>query len=56
VRLPRSPFARPRVVRQLFDYRRRDFHPTDRDTDDLIRRWREELFGRDGDLTELVAS
>jgi predicted metal-dependent hydrolase len=55
-RLPRSPFARPRVVRQLFGYHRRDFHPTDRDTDALIRHWRQVLFGRDGDLTELVAS
>lgn len=55
-RLRRSPFARPRVVKQLFDYHRRGFHPTDRDTDALITEWRNTLFGRDGDLTELVAS
>ena len=28
----------------------------DRDTDALIRHWRQVLFGRDGDLTDLVAS
>jgi predicted metal-dependent hydrolase len=55
-RLRRSPFARPHVVRQLFDYHRKDFHPTDRDTDALITRWRETLFGREGDLAELRAS
>ena len=55
-RLRTSPFARPHVVRQLFDYHRRDFHPTDRDTDALIGQWREVLFGRDGELAELVAS
>lgn len=55
-RLRTSPFARPQVVRQLFDYHREGFHPTDRDTDAMITQWRETLFGRDGDLAELLAS
>lgn len=55
-RLRKSPFARPHVVRQLFEYHRRGFHPTDRDTDALITAWRKTLFGTDGDLTQLVAS
>jgi uncharacterized protein len=56
VRLARSPFARPRTVRQLFQYHRRDFHPNDRDTTALIAEWRERLFGPEGKLTDLVAS
>jgi predicted metal-dependent hydrolase len=55
-RLRKSPFVKPHVVQQLFDYHRKDFHPTDRDTDALIAEWREKLFGRDGDLTDLIAS
>ena len=54
-RIPRSPFTRPRAVRQLFEYNRRGFHPNDRDTTDLIARWRGELFGNEGDLRELLA-
>jgi predicted metal-dependent hydrolase len=55
-RLPRSPFTRPRAVRQLFQYNRRGFHPNDRDTTELIARWRARLFGSDGRLRELRAS
>jgi predicted metal-dependent hydrolase len=55
-RLRRSPFASPARVRQLFEYHRRGFHPNDRDTTELIARWRRELFGDDGHLTELLAS
>ena len=49
-RLRRSPFASPDVVRQLFEYHRRGFHPNDRDTSALIAEWREELFGPTGTL------
>ena len=55
-RLRRSPFAKPRVVAQLFDYHRRGFHPTDRDTEAMIAQWRRTLFGSDGQLAELRAS
>ena len=56
VRLTHSPFTRPRTVRQLFQYHRRNFHPNDRDTTQLIAEWRAELFGADGRLTDLRAS
>ena len=55
-RLRRSPFSQPHVVRQLFEYHRRGFHPNDRDTTALITEWREALFGSQGDLAELRAS
>ena len=40
----RSPFASLRAVKQLAQYYRRGFHPNDRDTSDLVARWRRELF------------
>jgi len=55
-RVPRSPFTRPRAVRQLFQYNHRGFHPNDRDTTELIKHWRGRLFGTDGALTGLLAS
>jgi len=55
-RLAKSPFIRPRTVRQLFQYHRRNFHPNDRDTTALIAEWRQTLFGSEGELTELRAS
>jgi hypothetical protein len=55
-RLTHSPFAKPRTVRQLFQYHRRNFHPNDRDTTQLIAEWRTELFASDGRLAELRAS
>ena len=55
-RLRRSPFTSPRAVRQLFEYHRRGFHPNDRDTTELIGRWRAKLFGSGGELTDLLAS
>jgi predicted metal-dependent hydrolase len=54
-RLRNSPFTKPRAVRQLFDYHRRDFHPNDRDTGELVATWRERLFGREGELAGLRA-
>jgi predicted metal-dependent hydrolase len=56
LRLPRSPFARPRAVRQLFEYNRRGFHPNHGDTTELIAQWRARLFGSAGKLTDLLAS
>ena len=40
---------------QLCAYDRRDFHPDDFDTDELVETWREELFGDAGSLTPLLA-
>ena len=39
----------------LRDYNRSDFHPDDLDTDELLARWREELFGVDGRLNHMLA-
>ena len=54
-RLPRQPFVSFRALRILAQYHRPGFHPNDRDTTALIAEWREALFGRDGDLTEVLA-
>lgn len=43
-RLIRSPFASITAARQLLQYHRRGFHPNDRDTTELVARWRKELF------------
>ena len=55
-RLPRSSFMSLRAVRILAQYHRPGFHPNDRDTRQLIASWREALFGREGQLTEVLAS
>ena len=34
------------------DYNRPDFHPDDRDTTELVERWRAELFGDAGTLND----
>jgi hypothetical protein len=47
-----SPFTHVDVWRHLRDYNRRDFHPDDRDTSQLVERWRAELFGADGRLAD----
>jgi len=54
-RLPRSPFMSLRAVRILAQYHRPGFHPNDRDTTQLIADWRQALFGRDGQLTDVRA-
>lgn len=54
LRLRTSPFTRPGPVKQLFEYHRRGFHPTDRDATELIAHWRASLFGPDGQLAGLV--
>jgi hypothetical protein len=55
-RLPASPFVSLRAARILAQYHRPGFHPNDRDTRHLIADWRQALFGRDGQLTQLLAS
>lgn len=55
-RFKRSPYMHPKLWRQLRDYNRRDFHPDDRDTADLIERWRSELFGEHGTLNDKLAT
>ena len=54
-RLPKSPFISFLAVRILAQYHRPGFHPNDRDTTAMIADWRQALFGRDGELTELLA-
>jgi hypothetical protein len=49
-----SPVTRREVWDQLRDYNRPDFHPDDNDTDVLVERWREELFGDVGILSDLL--
>jgi uncharacterized protein len=54
-RLPQSSFMSMRAARILAQYHRPGFHPNDRDTRQLIAEWRQALFGRDGQLTEVLA-
>jgi uncharacterized protein len=56
LRLRRSPFLRRALWRQLRDYNRPDFHPDDRDTTELLDRWRNELFGEQGTLNDKLVS
>ena len=51
-RLRRSPLMSRELWDQLRDYDRPDFHPDDRDTTELVERWRAELFGDKGTLNE----
>jgi predicted metal-dependent hydrolase len=53
----KSPVMSREVWNRLKDYNRPDFHPDDRDTTELVERWRAELFGEQGTLNEkLVGS
>lgn len=54
--LRRSPWSTPAVWRHLRDYNRRDFHPDDHDTTDLIAWRRAELFGEQGRLLERMSA
>ncbi|CAN5393399.1 metal-dependent hydrolase [soil metagenome] len=45
-----SPLASRELWNQLREYDRPDFHPDDRDTNDLVTTWRERLFGDHGEL------
>jgi predicted metal-dependent hydrolase len=53
-RLRENPFFTKDVWRLLTDYNRPDFHPDDHDNADLLERWRQELFGGEGELTEML--
>ncbi len=55
-RFRRSPLVRRELWRQLKDYNRPDFHPDDRDTTELVERWRAELFGEAGTLNDKLLS
>jgi predicted metal-dependent hydrolase len=50
------PLVQPEVWRRLREYNRPGFHPDDRDSTELVDRWREHLFGTDGTLTPLLTS
>ena len=52
----RSPFMNRKVLAQLRDYNRADFHPEDRQTGQLVEHWREELFGDAGSLVDHLPS
>jgi predicted metal-dependent hydrolase len=54
-RFRRSPIMQRELWQQLRDYNRPDFHPDDRDTTELVARWREELFGTAGTLNDKLA-
>lgn len=55
VNLRNSAFARRQIALRLFEYYRPGFHPNDRDTEELVTRWRDALFGLDGELVELLS-
>jgi predicted metal-dependent hydrolase len=52
--LASSPFLTKDMWTQLREYVRPGFHPDDRDTTELVVRWRDELFGPDGKLRDKV--
>ncbi len=51
----RSSILSRRMWEQLREYDRPGFHPDDRDTTELVERWRAELFGDDGALKDQLA-
>lgn len=55
-KLKASPFLSRSTWELLKDYDRPDFHPDDRDTDQLVTRWRAELFGEAGTLNDKLAT
>jgi len=54
-RFRRSPIVSRELWHQLKDYDRPDFHPDDRDTEELVARWRADLFGDGGSLNDKLA-
>jgi hypothetical protein len=54
-RFRRSPLCSTVVWHRLGEYLRPGFHPDDRDTTELVARWREELFGEHGRLRARLA-
>jgi hypothetical protein len=55
-RLRHSPFLTRAVRSRIGDYNRRDFHPDDHQTDELLAEWRDRLFGADGALRHRLAA
>jgi hypothetical protein len=55
-RLRRSPLLTRELWEQLRDYTRPDFHPDDRDTTELVDRWRAQLFGEQGTLNDKLTT
>ena len=55
-KLKSSPFLSRETWRTLKEYDAPDFHPDDRDTDELVTRWRAELFGDEGTLNDKLAA
>ncbi|HAS11072.1 MAG TPA: metal-dependent hydrolase [Acidimicrobiaceae bacterium] len=55
-KLKASPFLSRETWRTLKEYDAPDFHPDDRDTDELVARWRAELFGDEGTLNDKLAA
>lgn len=51
----RSPLVSRELWRQLRAYNRPGFHPDDRETGELVERWRAELFGASGSLNDKLA-
>jgi predicted metal-dependent hydrolase len=51
----RSPLMRRELWKQLRDYNRPDFHPEDSDTTELVKHWRDLLFGDNGALNDKLA-
>ena len=54
--LRHSPWLTLGVLRELRTYNRRGFHPNDNETKELIKRWRTELFGKQGALAGHLTS
>ncbi|HEX2578171.1 MAG TPA: metal-dependent hydrolase [Aquihabitans sp.] len=54
-RFRRTPLVSRELWQRLRDYQRPDFHPDDRDTTELVERWRAELFGPSGTLSDKLA-
>ena len=50
----KTPLFDRRVWKSLGEYNREGFHPNDIDTDTLVERYREELFGPQGSLTQYL--
>lgn len=50
------PMVQRSVWTQLREYDRPGFHPDDRNTDDLVAHWRDELFGEQGRLNDRLTS
>jgi hypothetical protein len=54
-RVANSPLMSRKVRKQLKDYNRKDFHPSQSDHTGLVDTWREELFGENGTLNAQLA-